>query len=176
MHPEAVLLVRLQRGDEQALDELYTCLGGRIYALALKMLGNREEAEELLQDTFVKLCRSADYDPERASARAYVYTVARNGALSRLRGRRARPLKADAWDVHDPTAPFRAEAHNTDDRLLVAKVLQHLTDEDRRLVHYAFFWGYSHRELAELTGLPLGTIKSRIRRALAALRQHLGET
>ena len=100
---EVALLTRLQGGDQGALHELYTRLSKNVYALALQLLRRPEEAEEVLQDTFLKVYNGARrFDPALGSARAFVYTVARNNCLSRLRARRAR-LKKDAdWDLHDP--------------------------------------------------------------------------
>jgi RNA polymerase sigma-70 factor (ECF subfamily) len=167
------LLLHLQRGDQRALRELYTALSGPIYSLAWQLLGSREEAEEVLQDTFVNLYHSKGFDPAKGSARAYVYTVARNACLTRLRARRARPDKADAWDVHDPDAPFSGPTTDPVLRVQTEQLLAQLDPLDRTLVEHAFYGGYSHRELAARFGLPLGTVKSRVRRALLALRERL---
>lgn len=171
---EATLLIRLQHGDQEALHELYTQLSGNVYSLAQQMLRNHEEAEEVLQDTFLKVYTSANgFDASRGSARAFVYTVARNGCLSRLRARRARPEAALEWDVHDPGAPFPERWADPALRAETDQVLGHLAPLDRTLVEEAFYGGYSHRELAARTGLPLGTVKSRVRRALLSLRELL---
>ena len=172
--PEAALVIRLGRGDETALDELYRCLGGNVFTLALNLLRSREEAEEVVQDTFLTLCRKAHLyaTPER-SPRAFIYTIARNKALSRLRRRKARPTKAAGWDVHEPSTPFVSPASDdTVTSLFVEDLLAQLSDEERQLLEGAFFQGHSHGELAELTGLPLGTLKSKLRRALLKLKDY----
>lgn len=169
---ETTLLLCLQGGDQRALRELYTALSSNVYSLALQLLGSREEAEEVLQDTFLKLYRSEGFDPTRGSARAYVYTVARNACLSRLRARRARPENA-GWDVHDPDAPLRAPTTDPVLKAQAEQLLEQLDPLDRTLVEGSFYGGYSHRELAEGVGLPLGTVKSRVRRALGSLRAFL---
>ena len=168
-------MARVQQGDEQALTELYDCLASQVYALALRMLESHEEAEEVLQDTFLKLYRTrGSYQPELGSPRAYIYTITRNEALSRLRVRKSRPTQAHGWDVHDPASTL-AGSENPDPltNMVVKHALANLDAEDAKLLQLAFFKGYSHAELAELTGLPLGTVKSKVRRALLQLRNHL---
>lgn len=176
MDAEAALLERLYTGDEKALAELYERLSGNVYALALQMLRNREEAEEVLQDTFLKLYRNPHgFEPGRGSARAFVYTVARNACLSRLRAKRARPLSAE-MDVHDPDAGFAALAADPGRGLEVRQALAELEPLDRQLLGETFFGGYSHGEVAAHFDLPLGTVKSRVRRALLSLRRFLEKT
>ncbi|WP_267461189.1 RNA polymerase sigma factor [Thermus thermophilus] len=144
------------------------------------MLGSREEAEEVLQDTFLRVYREASrYDPARGAAKAFVYTVARNLALSRLRRQRREPPKDLSLDPQDPEGE-REEAlgfweRGQEERVLAARALESLSSEERVLLEEVFYKGLSHRELAERTGLPLGTVKARIRRALLKLRQLLGE-
>ena len=175
MGTETDLLVQLQVGDDAALKALYDLLSNNVYALAWQMLGSREDAEEVLQDTFVKLHHSIDrFDPELSSGKAYVYTIARNEARMRLRALRSRPVKAGDYDLHSPASTF-ANPHERDHEtyVLVKGVLEHLQHEDARLLKASFYEGYSHAELAEQTGLSLGTVKSRIRRALQRLRERL---
>ena len=174
MEFEAELVARLQGGDEGALAELYERLGGNVYALALKLLKSREEAEEVVQDTFLTLYRKAEsYKTPHHSPRAFIYTIARNEALSRLRKRGARPSKADGLDVHDPTTVFSAPAPaDPTTPLFVDKMLEQLDGEERKLLEGSFYSGYTHAELAELTDLPLGTVKSKLRRALLKLRDY----
>lgn len=174
MDAEAVLLERLQKGDERALAELYEGLSGNVYALALQLLRSREEAEEVLQDTFLKLYQNPHgFQAERGSARAFVYTVARNACLSRLRAKRARPHKADDLDVHDPDTSLGATSSNPSMSVEVRQALEQLEPVDQHLLGEAFFSGYSHGELAVRFDMPLGTVKSRVRRALLSLQQFL---
>lgn len=174
MDAEAVLLERLQRGDEEALAELYERLSRNVYALALQLLRSREEAEEVLQDTFLKLYRNPHgFQSDRGSARAFVYTVARNACLSRLRAKRARPLQAEEVDIHDPDANFAATPLKLGLSAEVQQALAQLEPLDRQLLDETFFSGYSHGEVAARLELPLGTVKSRVRRALLSLRQFL---
>ena len=104
------LLRRLALGEEAALEELYRDLAPQVFALLLRMLGSREEAEEILQDTFLRVYREASrYDPARGEAKAFVYAIARNLALSRLRRRKREPPKDLGLDPQDP-AGEREEA------------------------------------------------------------------
>ena len=151
--------------------ELYGRLGGHVYTLAVKLLRSPEEAEEVVQDTFLKLYNANSYRTVNRSPRAYVYTIARNLALSRLRERSARPLKADAWDVYDPQAGFAApDPADPTTNLLVERLLSKLSVEERTLLEQNLFEGYTHAELSQRTGMPLGTVKSKLRRALLKLR------
>lgn len=162
---------------EEALRELLTRHGGSVMALARHMLGSREEAEEVLQDAFMKLYRhAADFDEARASVRTYLFAIARNLSLSRLRARGARPRAAEGVDPHG--VAFQSAVGVHDDALpgiLVRDALAQLDGDERELLQGAFFLGYSHAELAERADLPLGTVKSRIRRAMLKLRQRLEE-
>lgn len=170
---EATLLIRLQHGDQGALRELYTQLSGNVYALAIQLLHSHEGAEEVLQDTFLKVYKNArSFEPERGSARAFIYTVARNDCLSRLRAKRSRPAKDPDWDLHDPER--QPAAAHTDPVLSVQteQALLQLEPLDRNLLRASFYEGYSHGELVERFNLPLGTVKSRVRRALLTLRAY----
>lgn len=177
MDGEAELIQRLAAGDEGALEALYRALGRNVFALALRMTGSREDAEELVQDTFVTVHAVADrFDPARGSARAWVYAIARNACGTRLRARRARPRATERADVHDPASAPPAEPHqNGAARLTVQEAFARLSPEETRLLEDAFYGGYSHAEIARREGAPLGTIKSRIRRAMLKARVALSD-
>lgn len=173
MDPEAELIARLQGGDEAALALLYARLGRPVFALAQRMLGSREDAEEVVQDAFVKLYQHASrFDAERGSARAFLYGIARNEALMRLRARRARPHRAEL-DVHGTHQVLADRPHDQDAELSVAGALDKLEPGEAELLRRSFFEGYSHAELAQEARLPLGTVKSRLRRTLLKLRDLL---
>lgn len=174
---EAQWIVQVQTGDVGALKSLYAALGRNVFALALRMLGSREDAEEVVQDTFVKVHDKADsFDSGRGSARAWIYTIARNESRMRLRSRSSRPVAADAVDLHDPTSAVAAPQREASpvDRLTVNQAFENLDPDEVRLLEDAFFSGYSHSEIAEREATPVGTIKSRIRRAMLKARAALG--
>jgi len=161
----------LARGDEAALRQLYERHGGLVLALATRMLGSREEAEEVLHDTFYRLWQNAHrFDPERAAVRTYLYALARNLCLSRLRARRSRPVAADLDEHHVAYQVAMSADPDPVPALMAARALSVLDDGDRLLVEEAFFGGWSYSELAARHGLPLGTVKSRIKRALEKMR------
>lgn len=176
MTKEAELLNDLRAGSEGALTELYERLSPHVYALLLRLLGSKADADEVLQDAFVTLCAKAElYDPERGSVRAFVYTLARNLALSKLRVRRSHrdkvELKAREEKLLIPE-PFEDGILR---KILVYDALEHLSQEDRELLDHAFILGMSHSQLCQQFGLPLGTVKAKLRRSLAKLRTLLEE-
>jgi RNA polymerase sigma-70 factor (ECF subfamily) len=175
VEPDSDLMQQVAQGEESALEELYRRHGGKVYALLLHMLGGREEAEEVLQDSFVQLYKEARrYDPQRGSVSTFLFTIARNLALSRLRARRVRPQKALEYDLHDPEQELGLwHEHDPTDRVLVERALARLSPEERRLLEESFYWGYSHSELSERHQMPLGTVKTKVRRALLRLREFL---
>src|SRR5690606_10108040 len=140
------------------------------------MLGSREEGEEVLHDTFLRMWRNASrFDPELASARTYLYAVARNLCLSRLRARSARPVNADLDEDAYAYPGARSVAPDPVPPRMPKRALETLDDDERLLVEGSFYGGWSHSELAARPGLPLGTVKSRVRRALAKMRSALEE-
>lgn len=174
---EARLMQRVKHGDEAALRDLYDALARNVYALALRMTDSKEDAEEVLQDTFVTAYRTADrFDPRRGSVRAWLYTIARNGCRMRLRAQASRP-RADGAIGPDRLASGAGGPQGPDgavDRLTVEQAFATLSDAEARLLEAAFFAGLSHAEIAARDGVPLGTVKSRIRRAMLKARDALG--
>lgn len=167
---ESALLMRLKRRDEQALKLLYEGLGRNVYSLALELLRNSQEAEEVVQDTFLKLYKNADRYREQAAPRAYVYTVARNLALSRLRKRNARPQVMAGADInHSHYAPA-APVHDVPNKLLVERLLHELKEDEQYLVRQIFLLGFTYAQVSEREDMPLGTVRSKVRRALLKLR------
>ena len=179
--PEALaaLLVRIARHDETALEALYRATAGRVYGMALRILRNVENAEEATEEVFFQVWRqAARFDPARGRPLGWLLTLARSRALDQLR-RRDQALvhpepetlhgnepEAEGRDPHDLLVATRA--HRSLHRALTA-----LKPLPREMVALAFFRGLSHEEIASQTALPLGTVKTHIRRALAILRAAL---
>lgn len=167
-------IARIAHGDDHALRELHDGLARHVFGLALRITSNREDAEEVLQDTFVQVHRAADrFDPTRGSARAWIYSIARNLARMRVRSRASRPAP-DARGV----TPVRTSSRPgpeaaASDRLALERAFEHLDEHEVHLLRDAFFGGFSHAELAERDDVPLGTVKSRLRRALKKARSAL---
>jgi len=172
---DADLLRAIAAGDEAALARAYDAHGGLVFALAQRVCRRPEEAEEVLQDVFLTLWRTADrFDAARGSLVAWLATMARNRAIDRLRARAARP-DATAADV-EPVAPAAAtpspadRAGHAEDAARARAALAALPNEERRALELAYFGGLSQTEIAATTGEPLGTVKGRTRNALSRLR------
>lgn len=169
------LIVQLRQGREDVLKALYDELSGVTYRVCLRMLGSPEDAEEALQDTFLRLeAQATRYDPARGTVQTFVLSIAHHLCLQRLRARRARPqAQPGTFDDPDFDLPAPLPARDPLDRAWVEAALRALPGTDRLLLEGMFFDGYTHTELAARTGLPLGTVKSRLRRALLKLRERM---
>lgn len=169
------LIVQLRHGQEDALRALYDEFSGMVYRLCLRMLLTPHDAEEALQDTFLRLeAQAAKYDAARGTVQTFILTIAHHLCLERLRARRARPqaqepLGEDGFVYLAAPAPARDPL----DRALVEAALRDLPELDQTLLEAMFFDGYSHAEITARTGLPLGTVKSRLRRALLKLKERM---
>jgi RNA polymerase sigma-70 factor (ECF subfamily) len=176
-HEDALLVERVAAGDTRALRELYDRYAGRSLALALRVLGSRAEAEEVVQDAFVELWRRAgQFERERGAARGFLTTIVRSRAIDRLRSRGVHERTAqDASREPVPTGPSPIEAADARlERERVSQALAALPEAQRQVIELAYYEGRSQREIAALTGEPLGTIKTRVRLALDKLTSLLG--
>ena len=165
--------------DERALAALYDATSARVFGIVQRIVRRTALAEEVVEDTYFQVWRQAvRFDPQRGSAITWLLAMARSRAIDAVR-REAR-FQHDTLDDEHDTAP--ASAATPGDELLDAArhhaalhhALLQLGGQPRQLVSLAFFRGLSHEEIASQTCLPLGTVKSQIRRALIALRQILG--
>jgi RNA polymerase sigma-70 factor (ECF subfamily) len=167
--PEAELLVRMVRGDEAALVALYTRAGSTVHACCLRILGDPDDTKDVTAETFWRLwTRAASFDPERCSGMAWILTIARRRALDRRRGqqrRRSAYERAGALPRPQPDATFEAVT-----RAGIAEALSRLSARDRQLLEAAYFEGLTGSDIAARDHVPLGTVKSRMRAALARLR------
>jgi RNA polymerase sigma-70 factor (ECF subfamily) len=165
------LLRRLGEGDAAALGEFYDLHAGLVNGLALRILKNAAEAEDVVQEVFVQVWRQAErYDPSRGSVEAWLCTIARTRALDRLRRHSARREEAGE------RLPGAVSAPRTEEALAVRKALDTLSPDQRRALELAYYEGLTQTEIAEQLGQPLGTIKTRIRTAMLRLRDVLGPT
>lgn len=178
----AALIARVMRQDEAALSELYASMSGQVYAVALRLTRRVDTAEEVLQDTFWQIWRQAPrFDPARGTAVGWIMTVARSRALDAVRSFARDPVRTlQAISVDGMEIVGGASADPLDllsdvrrDSLLHG-ALAALDPLRRQLIGLAFYRGLTQEEIASQTGLPLGTVKSHLRRTLAALRQALG--
>jgi len=161
--------------DKAAFIELFDHFAPRLKGYLMKQGADDAVAEEVAQDVMVTLWRKASlFDPAKSSASTWLFRIARNRRIDRLRRQKTAELDPDEPALQ-PT-PLPDVADEMDARLREKRVraaLEQLPEEQRHVVRLAFFGGNSHSEIADLTGLPLGTVKSRIRLAFARLRQIL---
>ena len=164
-------------GDERALESLYDATVGKLYALAAAILKSVEDAEEVVCMTYAYVWANASrYDAARGTVLGWLLMLCRSRALDRLRQRHSNIVTVDAAGLEN----MAADGDRPDDILSlmqersgVYSALSSLTPERRQLVALAFLQGLSHQEIAEATGMALGTVKSHLRRALAQLRSQL---
>lgn len=180
---DETLVARMVAGDQGALSELYDRHRGVVYALALRVLRDRAEAEEALTDVFLQAWRGAGaFDPRRGSVPGWLITLCRSRAIdrARARGRREAAMTALARDGRAPEAASMTSANDPVARMdVMAKrerigaALRTLTPQQRDAIELAYYAGMSHSEIAQRLGEPLGTVKTRIRQGLMALRENL---
>ena len=174
---DAMLVERLPRdrsGDE--LRELYRRYAGELFGFAASALGDREQAEEVVQDVFAQLWRHAgEYDQRRASVRTWLYAIARNRIVDAHRRAAARPKRAETEDSLDNAAEIDAALDQAVLRWQITAALARLSPAHREVIRLAHYGGLTMREIAERTGIPLGTVKSRTSYALRSLRLILDE-
>jgi RNA polymerase sigma-70 factor (ECF subfamily) len=176
---DAALMRAFIEREPDAAAELYERFASRVYGLGIVMLGSDAAAQDLVQDTFVKLWRNASqYDPGRGKLETWVLLVARSLAIDSLRRRvlEARVLERTApeGEVSDEPGPDQvAETADLSDR--ARRAMSGLSDGQRAALELAYFGGKTSAEVAELEGIPLGTAKTRIRTALLKLRESMQE-
>lgn len=168
---DAALVRRCADGDPNALGELYDRHAVHMQGQARRFLGDDPEADELVHDVFLEAWRrAASYDPQRGSVRGWLVVMTRSRALDRLRraDRRLRgQMPAVVGQVEsNPSTVFSMER--------MARSLDNLSPEQRSVVELSYFSGLNSREISEQLGVPIGTIKSRLRTALAKLRAGVG--
>lgn len=174
------IIARIARGERDALRAAYDAFAGRAMAIAARILRSSEEAEEVVQDTFVEVWRhAAEYRPDRGSPAAWIAAMARSRAIDRLR-QRARDenaMRSLAWQPpREPDPPPSESAARQQERSRVRAALATLPAEQRRTVELAYFDGLTQTEIARVTGEALGTVKTRIRLGMDKLADALLES
>ena len=176
------ILQRIVARDATAVADLYDQCGHVLYGVIHRILRNRSDADEILQEVFIRVWTRAEmYDGACGTPLAWLIRMARNRAIDGLRARRAREA-AETRESESPDAAHRtiaavdtpeSFANLAEQRGAVHGALAALPGEQRTLIEAAFFEGYTHRELADRFKLPLGTVKTRIRSGMIAMRQQL---
>jgi len=168
------LIQRAASGDRGAFEDLYRRYARPVFGLALRRLGDRGRAEDAVQETFASIWRSASsYRPERGPGAPWLYAVARNAIVDRTRARSETPAEIPDEPSSEPSPPERAEQGWVAWR--VHRALEELPEREREVIALAYWSGLSQSEVAEYLGVPLGTVKTRTRAALAHLADLLEE-
>ncbi|NIZ09160.1 sigma-70 family RNA polymerase sigma factor [Pseudooceanicola sp. HF7] len=169
------LIARTALADRSAFQELYQLTSAKLFGVALRVLGTRTEAEEAIQETYIKIWRGAGrYNAGGYSPMTWLITIARNTAIDRLRARRAGGAElAEAEDIasSDPTPEAAAIAGS--ERALLLGCLEELPEDRAEAVQGAYLMGLTYQELADRFGVPINTMRSWLRRSLLKLRECL---
>jgi RNA polymerase sigma-70 factor (ECF subfamily) len=164
-------------GDGQAFALLYDRHGRAAYSLAYRMLGERQAAEDLAQDVFIKVWRGASSDrTERGRVRTWILSIVHNRSIDQLRAnatRRRMQEKIEASAPRSQPSEAFAESWRNSQRDQVREALNTLPAEQLKILELAYFSGYTHVEIVDLLRLPLGTVKGRMQLGLKKLRDHL---
>lgn len=177
MQIDVLLLNRVAGGDCCAVGELYDLHGRLLFGLLVRMLNDRAEAEEVLQEVFIQAWRRAHtYNAALGTPAGWLCGIARNRAIDRLRARASRLRTAPPAMTPLPMETPEALASSTERQVAVRRALDALPPEQRQLIERAYFLGSTQSEMAAQFNLPLGTVKSRIRTGLQALRRLLDGT
>jgi RNA polymerase sigma-70 factor (ECF subfamily) len=168
------LIQRAADGDRSAFELLYQRYARPVFGLALRRLGDRGRAEDAVQETFASIWRSAaSYKPERGPGAPWLYAVARNAIVDRARTRTDVPADIPDEPAVGPTPADQAEQSWVSWR--VHRALEELPEREREVISLAYWSGLSQSEVAEFLDIPLGTVKTRTRAALAHLADVLGD-
>ena len=176
VNDEASLARGLRRRDPRALEAVYAAHAGAVLGFLIRALPDRATAEDVLQDVFVDAWRRADrFDPDRSSLTTWLLVIARSRAIDQLRRRVPEPVDITAADAPaEPADPASAIDTLLDDWRF-AQLLDGLSEEESRVLRMRFHLGLSQTEIADATGISVGTVKTRMNRALARLRDDMAE-
>lgn len=174
--PDSALVERMMAGDENALAALYDRYSGMLFAMLVRILRDTGAAEEVLQDLFLQLWRSAArYDAARGSLPAWLLVIGRNRAISRLRRRGPQEVQDDGekFSMESVASPGNMEDEAWRAQMMnrLRNAMAALPGEQRKAVELAYFEGMTQTEIAAKTNTPLGTVKSRVRAAMQTLKQ-----
>ncbi len=166
-----------ERRDRSAFAQVFEYFAPRIKAYMRRMGADSAQAEELMQEAMITLWRrAASYDPAKASLSTWLYTIARNKRIDAIRRAKRPDTVVDELRLHEPVVPSGEQlAAAAQTARIVRSALAELPEEQAAIVRMSYFEGQSHSMIAEALGLPLGTVKSRVRLALQKLRQSLGQ-
>jgi RNA polymerase sigma-70 factor (ECF subfamily) len=174
-YSETELVDLLKEKDQRAYSHLYDSYSGALYGVVIKVLGNREEAVDVLQESFIKIWKNIEnYDQNKGRLFTWMLQITRNTAIDFMRSgavqkeKKTNRLEPGSFQVDQKNVTFTPTDH-----LGLSKVVDGLRAEDRQIVDLAYFHGMTQHEIAEKLSIPLGTVKTRARKALSLLKNIL---
>jgi RNA polymerase sigma-70 factor (ECF subfamily) len=170
----------VRRGDARAFEAIYDRHGAAAFSLAYRIAGNRPAAEDIVQEAFLSVWRSSvRYQPERGNLRSWLLSVVHNRAIDWLRRSVSQTRhQGDAEGIEEREAAPEltdVEALRRDEARTIRSAMERLPADQLRVVELAYFGGFTHSQIADMLGMPLGTVKGRMRLALDKMRDGLGE-
>jgi RNA polymerase sigma-70 factor (ECF subfamily) len=170
----------VQRGDARAFEAIYDRHGSAAFSLAYRIAGNRTVAEDIVQEAFLSVWRaSVRYQPERGNLRSWLLSVVHNRAIDALRRQVVHTRRqVDAEGIEERKAAPEltdVEAFRRQEAQTIRSAMERLPTDQLRVVELAYFGGFTHSQIADMLGEPLGTVKGRMRLALDKMRDGLGE-
>ncbi|MBM7802928.1 RNA polymerase sigma-70 factor (ECF subfamily) [Curtobacterium luteum] len=174
------LLTRVANGDQAAFSDLYDELSGRVLGLVTRLLRDRAQSEEVTQEVFLEVWQQATrFDRSRGTAASWVLTMAHRRAVDRVRASQASHDRDTRIGIRDFESGFDQVTESVEIRIeheRVSRALAKLTEFQRQAVQLAYYGGFSHSEMAEQLGVPIGTVKTRLRDGMIRLRDEMGVT
>lgn len=174
----AALIRRVAAGDRDAFTQLYDSMSARMFGLIRRVLVDRDQSEEVLQDVFLEAWRTAnDFDPKRGQGRSWLLTMAHRRAVDRVRASRASVDRDYRVGIRDNQTAYDSVAERAEltiEAHALTEALHRLPETQREALVLSYFGGYHQSEIAALTGAPLGTVKTRMRDGLTKLRAEMG--
>jgi RNA polymerase sigma-70 factor (ECF subfamily) len=174
------LLSRVADGDQSAFSDLYDELSGRVLGLVTRLLKDRAQSEEVTQEVFLEVWQQATrFDRARGTASSWILTMAHRRAVDRIRAAQSSHDRDTKVGIRDFETDFDSVSESVEIRIeheRVSRALARLTEFQRQAVQLAYYGGYSHSEMAERLGVPIGTVKTRLRDGMIRLRDEMGVT
>jgi RNA polymerase sigma-70 factor (ECF subfamily) len=170
------LLHRIASGDRSAVQECLKLYGGLVWSLARRMSPNTDDAEDAVQEIFIDIWKNADrFDDTKASETTFVAMIARRRLIDRLRKTNRQPNVDSLEDILvEPSNRVDREMQISIEAKEAAKAMENLRPEQQQVLNLSIFQGLSHQEISNLTGMPIGTVKTHARRGLIQIREILG--
>ena len=180
---EIRLMKRIQQREADALEELYDLYNRLLFGLVLSIVKKREEAEDVLQEVFVKIWNKADsFDAESGNPYGWIVTIARNQAIDRIRSKGYKTQEKQSVSIHEPLFSLEGDQYDpmettifSDRAELVHKALEQIPDKQCEVIKIAYYKGLTQSEISEYLDIPLGTVKSRTRQGMKKLKNILAE-